>query len=294
MLYFLIILIILTAILIYTGYRKRKRNKWKIPVSDFPSEWRIILIEKIAYYNALDPQEKLRFEYKVQEFLLNFRITGIEVDIDNTDRVLVAASAIIPIFGFKNWRYYNLDEVLLYPGAFNERFETDGPDRSILGMVGTGFMEGKMILSKPALLMGFANESDKKNTAIHEFVHLLDMADGKTDGIPSLLLEKQYSIPWLKLIEKKIDDIYKNKSDINPYGGTSSTEFYAVASEYFFERPKLLKNKHPELYKLLQEVFDQDMAGKGMSFKKNVIGRNSPCPCGSGLKFKRCCGKNHY
>jgi len=293
--YFLILLLLFTAILFYIGYRRRKCNTWKTPgTNTFSPEWRVILFEKVAFYNALDAEEKLRFEYKVQEFLLNFRITGIDVEVDETDRILVAASAVIPIFGFDNWRYINLDEVLLYPGAFNERFETEGPGRAILGMVGTGYMEGKMILSKPALLLGFANETDKKNTAIHEFVHLLDMADGRTDGIPSLLLEKQYSIPWIKLIEKKIGDIYKHKSDINPYAGTSRTEFYAVVSEYFFERPKLLKQKHPELYKLLEEVFDQNMALKGQSFKKNEIGRNSPCPCGSGRKFKQCCGRNHY
>ena len=292
--YLFTILVIFAAILLYIGYRKKQRSIWRIPTGPFPPEQRIILIEKVAFYNALDSDEKKRFENKIDEFLLNFRITGIETEVDETDKVLVAASAVIPIFGFDNWRYLNLDEVLLYPGAFNEKFETEGPGRGILGMVGTGYMEGKMILSKPALIQGFANESDKKNTAIHEFVHLLDMADGKTDGIPSLLLEKQYSIPWLKLIEKKIDDIYEEKSDINPYGGTSRVEFYAVASEYFFERPKLLKQKHPELYKLLEEVFDQDMAGKGLAFRKTEIGRNSPCPCGSGLKFKRCCGKNHY
>jgi len=219
MTYFLLTLLLFTAILLFVAYRRRQRHIWRLPTEKFPAEWRVILIRKVAFFNALDPEEKKRFEKKVQEFLLNFRITGIEVQVDETDRILVAASAVIPIFGFDRWRYLNLDEVLLYPGAFNERFETEGPGRSILGMVGTGYMEGKMILSKPALLQGFANESDKKNTAIHEFVHLLDMADGKTDGIPSLLLEKQYSIPWLKLIEGKIEDIYKEKSDINPYGG---------------------------------------------------------------------------
>ena len=117
-----------------------------------------------------------------------------------------------------------------------------------------GYMEGKMILSKPALKHGFKNESDKKNTAIHEFVHLIDMTDGSIDGIPSLLLEKQYSIPWIDLINKKIDEIYDGESDINPYGGTNRAEFFSVVSEYFFERPKLLERNHPELYDLLSNL----------------------------------------
>jgi Mlc titration factor MtfA (ptsG expression regulator) len=161
-------------------------------------------------------------------------------------------------------------------------------------MVGSGYMEGKMILSKPALRHGFKNESDKKNTAIHEFIHLIDKTDGSVDGIPSVLLEKQYSIPWIDLINKKIDEIYDGKSDINPYGGTDRAEFFSVVSEYFFERPKLLAKNHPDLYNLLEKIFKQDIASRSLSKKKGKIGRNSPCPCNSGKKFKKCCGRIHY
>ncbi len=243
------------------------------------------------FYNSLSEEEQIRFEYKVQEFLLNCRITGIKTTVDKTDKVLVASSAVIPIFAFGDWKYSNIDEVLLYPSMFNDKFETNGPDRSILGMVGTGYMEGKMVLSQEALKQGFRNESDKINTAIHEFVHLLDKTDGSIDGIPSLLLEKQYSIPWIDLINKKIDEIYEGKSDINPYGGTNRAEFFSVASEYFFERPKLLARNHPELYKLLEKVFRQDMSSRLLTKNKLVIRRNSPCPCNSGKKFKHCCGQ---
>lgn len=269
-----------------------KKDDWKKPNTSFPVKWRKIVQNKIAFYGALSTDEKTRFEYKIQEFLLNYRITGISTSINIEDKLLVAASAIIPIFEFPKWRYSDLHEVLLYPDSFNENFETSGKDRRILGMVGTGYMNNTMILSKRALHHGFSNESDKKNTAIHEFVHLIDKSDGSIDGIPSVLLDKQFSIPWLDLINKKIEDIYAKKSDINPYGGTNKTEFFAVASEYFFERPKLLAQKHPELYNLLEEVFDQSLQKKNFSVRKNTIGRNDTCPCGSGLKFKKCCGKS--
>jgi len=181
---------------------------------------------------------------------------------------------------------------LLYPSSFNSKFETSGDKDTILGMVGEGYMNGKMILSKPSLHHGFRNESDKKNTAIHEFVHLIDKADGQVDGIPELLLKKQYTLPWFDLIYKKIDEILKNKSDINPYGATNEAEFFAVISEYFFERPALLKTKHPKVYKLLEEIFNKK---KNFTQKKNTkrkVGRNNPCLCGSGEKFKFCCGKS--
>lgn len=286
--------IIAFLVIIYIIYKWFNKDKWILPDSPFPGEWRIVLGKKVTFYNSLSQSEKSQFEFKVQEFLLNHKITGINVSVDITDKLLVASSAVIPILAFPDWRYTNLTEVLIYPDMFNEKFETEGTDREILGMVGTGFMEGKMILSKPALHHGFSNETDKKNTAIHEFVHLIDKLDGIIDGIPELLLEHQYTIPWFDLMYKKIDDIYADKSDINPYGGTNTVEFFAVASEYFFERPKLMQKKHPELYSLLEKTFHQEMNSRNLKKKSKHINRNSKCPCGSGEKFKKCCGEAHY
>jgi Mlc titration factor MtfA (ptsG expression regulator) len=289
--FFIVALSIAIFVYLISRIFRKQNRKWKLPKTPFPIQWRTILHQEVAYYRALTNDEKKRFEFKVHEFLLNCRITGIETDVNDTDKILVAASAIIPIFQFNDWKYTNIYEVLLYPNAFNQKFETQGEDRKILGMVGNGYMEGKMILSKQALRHGFKNISDKKNTAIHEFVHLIDKSDGAVDGIPSLLLDKQYSIPWIDLINKKIDEIYEGKSDINPYGGTNRAEFFSVVSEYFFERPALLKSKHPELYRMLEKIFNRKMAGK-MKQGTQTIRRNSLCPCGSGGKFKKCCGAN--
>ena len=277
------------------SWNRRNKSKWVLPNDSFPNQWRIILIEHVSFYNSLSEEDKKRFEYKIQEFLLNFRITGIKTTIDSTDKILVASSGIIPIFGFDNWRYSNLYEILIYPSMFNEDFELEGSDRRILGMVGSGGnMEGVMILSQQALKLGFKNESDKKNTAIHEFVHLIDKTGGTIDGIPSLLMEKQYAIPWIDFINKKITEIHEGDSDINPYGGTNRAEFFSVASEYFFERPKLLERKHPELYNALESVFKQDMASRNLRKSRVEISRNSTCPCNSGIKYKKCCGRVHY
>lgn len=250
--------LLLVGILIWVVVRIEKNYAWKQPEKPFPPEWRRILSQKVPFYQSLNKKDKKTFEYEVREFLLNCRVTGIETEVTPTDRLLVAASAVIPIFHFPEWRYTNLSEVLLYKGTFNHNFQTEGKERRILGMVGTGFMNGQMILSKPALHLGFANETDKKNTAIHEFVHLLDKADGTIDGIPERLLEKQYVLPWMHLMEKKIEEIYDGRSDINPYGGTKKSEFYAVVAEYFFERPHLLKRKHPELYGMLDKMFNKN------------------------------------
>ncbi|MFT7898406.1 zinc-dependent peptidase [Tenacibaculum ascidiaceicola] len=287
---YLSIIILVGIFLVFK--KSTSTTKWKQPTTPFPSKWKVILAKKVAFYNALTPDEKELFEFKVFEFLLNHEVIGVDVTVTITDKLLIASSAVIPIFNFPEWRYPNIKEIILYPAMFNEHFETEGDNRRILGMVGNGYLEGKMVLSKPALHLGFENETDKKNTAIHEFVHLIDKLDGNIDGVPHVLLEKQYSIPWVDLINKKIEEIYNDTSDINPYGGTNKAEFFSVASEYFFERPKLLARKHPELYRLLEQIFKQDMDDMNLHLKRLDISRNDPCPCDSGVKYKKCCGVN--
>ncbi len=274
------------AILAYTQLRKN----WIEPDTEFPISWRMILLKDVTFYNSLTTQEREWFEYKVHEFLLNYKITGIHTEVNARDKVLIAASGIIPIFKFRDWRYKNLQEILVYPDMFDEDFKTEGKGRRILGMVGTGYMKDKMILSQQALRFGFDNAKDKRNTAIHEFIHLIDMMDGDIDGIPKLILERPYVLPWLELMKRKMDEIYDDDSDINPYGGKNKIEFFAVVSEYFFERPRLLEKRHPDLYKMLYEIFDHDLSERKLT-KTRRIGRNSPCPCHSGEKYKNCCGK---
>jgi len=291
----IIICVVIVGIVLYfrSGSGKGANQKF-----DFLPAHRTILKEKVVFYNALSEEEKTRFEKEMTYFLKHTRITGIDTTIDDIDRLLVAASAVIPVFGFRDWHYGSITEVLIYPNSFNGNFETagneEGNERRITGMVGTGAMNGTMILSKQALHLGFVNETDKQNTAIHEFVHLIDKTDGAIDGIPENLLGKQYVLPWINLMSKEIKQINANKSDINPYGATNQAEFFAVVSEYFFEQPQLLQKKHPELYSMLERIYVQKMNLKTFTGKKYKIGRNDPCPCGKGEKFKNCCGAVHF
>jgi Mlc titration factor MtfA (ptsG expression regulator) len=214
------------------------------------------LKSKVDFYKKLSAADKKRFEHDVNVFLRTTKITGVETDVNHEDEALIAAGACIPVFNFPEWQYDNLDEVILYPNLFDENFATQGKGRFVSGMVGSGVMEGKMILSKRSLHLGFDNRTDKKNVAVHEFIHLIDKADGSIDGVPSLFVDKTFALPWFELMRQKIKEIEKDRSDINPYGATNPAEFFSVVSEYFFERPKLLKKKHPQLYAELTEVFD--------------------------------------
>jgi len=248
-----ILVIAILGLLLTFFFRSAKKNLVIAPIT---GDYKAILSEQVPFYKNLDEDRKQEFENRVQHFLATTRITGVKTTVEDVDKVLIAASAVIPIFNFPGWEYVNLHEVLLYPGSFDHEFQQEGDQRSIIGMVGSGAMNHVMILSQHELRQAFLNTTGKTNTAIHEFVHLVDKTDGSIDGIPGFILDKKYVLPWLQLMRKEIELILKDRSDINPYGATNEAEFFAVVSEYFFERPKLLKEKHPELYELLSAIFN--------------------------------------
>ncbi len=234
------------------------------PLPEFRPEWRDILQAHVSYYQALPAAEKERFEERLRYFLQRVKITGIETDIEELDRVLVAASGIIPTFGFPQWNQYpKLEEVLVYRTTFRQGdFSTEGEDRRVAGMVGGGFMNGKLLLSKPALRQGFLH-AGRGNTGIHEFVHLMDKADGETDGIPRYFLDHTYVVPWVAMIHQQMEAIEAGESDLDDYALTNKAEFFAVAAEYFFNRPAAFADHHPELFDLLEKVFQQDLDDDG-------------------------------
>jgi Mlc titration factor MtfA (ptsG expression regulator) len=248
-----VLLCILTITAIVVFYKKPGK---KIAL---PPDYKELLIKNVSFYRSINNKEKIRFEKKIKEFLGYVRIHGVNTTVEDIDKLLVAASAVIPIFAFPEWRYYNLRDVLLYPDTFDkDEFLSGNTNRNTLGMVGNGAMQRVMILSKPALHYGFKNESGKENTGIHEFVHLLDKEDGEVDGLPEALLSRQYVVPWLELMNRNIEAINAGNSDINSYGATNKAEFFAVAAEYFFVQPDLFKEKHAELYDLMTRIFHQE------------------------------------
>lgn len=251
----LVVFFIFIGAIIYTVWWLQKK-KTVIPDPP-PLQLKEILADEVPFYQQLPENEKDGFEERAKQFLTQVKITGVKTRVEDLDRVLIAASAIIPIYNFPGWQYRNLHEVLLYPDSFDHEFEQQGNGRTILGMVGSGAMNHMMILSQFELRQAFTNKTGKNNTAIHEFVHLVDKTDGDIDGVPEVLMNKKYVIPWLQLMQKEMAMIRTDRSDIDPYGDTNEAEFFAVVSEYFFERPDLLKSKHPDLYALLLKIFSE-------------------------------------
>jgi MtfA peptidase len=246
-----IAVIVIAGLFLYRAWRKKDTGNYVVP-----ADTQQLLQQHVDFYEKLDDTEKKLFEKRVKEFLSNVAVRGVDTTIEDLDRVLVAAGAVIPIFAFPGWRYNNISEVLLYGGAFSRDYKTVGKERDVLGMVGDGAMHREMILSLPSLRTSFKNPTDGFNTVIHEFAHLIDKADGTTDGIPEYLIAHPYVTPWIAMMHATIKEMRaKDHSDINLYGATNDAEFFAVVSEYFFERPEQLKSHHPELFAMLEKMF---------------------------------------
>ena len=261
-----ILVVVIVLILMFWLWRDSVLKK-----VDIPAEWHDLLEEHVRFYQLLNDAEKLVFQDQMAVFLYEVNIEAVHFELEEIDRVFVAASAIVPIFRFRNWRYKTINGVIIFPNDFNDElgFGSDAKDKWIGGRVNYGPKGSRMILSRKSLHHGFKNKTDKVNTGIHEFVHILDIADGKMDGIPENFVGQEYIIPWLNLMYEGMEAINNDKSDyhgsnlkdrtdIRAYGGTKQVEFFTVASEYFFERPKLLRRKHPELYEMLERCYNPD------------------------------------
>ncbi|HEV7330397.1 MAG TPA: zinc-dependent peptidase [Flavisolibacter sp.] len=244
---FVLSLITLLIILVF----KQRR----VATFAMPEGYQDILQDYVLFYAKLDDAGKRKFEDRLQRFLVSVKITGANAEVEDLDRILVGAAAAIPVYYIPDWEYVNLREVLLYPGNFNNDFEQYGHERTISGMVGTGALQNVMILSKWELRQGFIHADTDRNTAIHEFVHLVDKMDGTLDGVPEILLPRKEVPHWKELLEQTMLQVRQGVSDIDPYAATSPVECFAVIAEYFFSQPEKFAALHPELSQMLQLIF---------------------------------------
>jgi Mlc titration factor MtfA (ptsG expression regulator) len=222
----------------------------------FPDAWRRILQEHVEYYRHLDHQEQRRFEQNVTFFLNENRITGIETSIDDSVRLLVASSAVILTFGRPEWEYRGLPEILIYPDSFGEDYSIEGQpaQRTLTGIV---VPQNGIVLSKPDLLHAFKRPGVAYHVGLHEFAHVLDYVDGHAEGIPGDLHPGQIQ-QWNQMMQDELIRVRERQSILNPYAGKNKAELFAVAVEYFFQRPQDLKENHESLYIALARFLNQD------------------------------------
>ena len=245
--------VLVVAWLLYVIIKNRRK-----PLKPFPLLQHndlLLLQQYVPFYAELNVTGKVNFEARIHSFLSTVKISGVNTSIERIDELFIAASAIIPVFAYDNWEYINLNEVLLYPGSFDQQFNQEGEDRTKAGLVGDGPYQNIMVLSKPDLRAGFLNADSRSNTGIHEFVHLIDKTDAAIDGVPEALLQEEYRVEWHRLVVENIQLIRQQQSDIDVYGATNRAEFFAVISEYFFKQPDQLNEHHPQLFSMLSRIY---------------------------------------
>lgn len=233
----------------------------------FEAEWVEVLEENLPLYSKLPPELQQRLHDKTAKFITTTFFEGCGgLELTDTMILTVAAQACILVLGYDGAPYPNLNTVLLYPGAFETTSRSAGPGGAIIERkvtaLGESWDNGTVILSWNSVRNGAANIFDGHNVTFHEFAHQLDAMDGDTDGVPLLPNEEAYQT-WAMVLGEHAEDLIDKvqrgrKTTIDSYGATSPGEFFAVATETFFEKPRQLKKKRPELYEELKGFYNLD------------------------------------
>lgn len=244
------------AALGYLIATRKDRRRRRVAARPFPEAWRAILDEWVGFYRDLDAPARARFEREIAIFLDEQVITGPRgAALDDELKLLVAASAVVVVFGRPGFRYPQLRDVVVYDQAFDDEYNVK-EDGNILGMV---HGQGPILFSARSLRQGFRGEHDGRNVGYHEFAHVLDFEYGRADGVPGFMPWGAIQ-PWLKEMHSETAKIEAHRSVLRTYAAENEAEFFAVATEVFFERPTQLKTKAPELYALLTQAYGQDPA----------------------------------
>ncbi len=247
---------------------KRKRLLEK----PFPTQWNDHLESNLPYYSLLPEKDQKHLKDLVQIFVAEKDWHGGEgLDIDDEIKVTIAAHACLLILKIPHDYYNNVISIFVYPSTVLTPKPAmnffGGPLEPVLGPVpilGAAHYNGPLILVWDSIKREVRHPEKGHNVIFHEFAHKLDMMDGYADGTPLLKGQKKYK-EWAEVCTKEFenlrDDVEKNRdSFFDPYGATNEAEFFAVITEYFFTKPKRMKEHHPRLYGLFVDFYQQDPA----------------------------------
>ncbi len=247
---------LVVALAIYLAWIRRDLRRRRLARAPFPEAWRKVLEDDVGFYRDLGEEERRRFEREVRFFLDEQTIVGPRgAGVADELKVLVAASAVAVVFGRVGFRYPRLRDIVVYEEAFDEDYSVRA-DGHILGMV---HAQGPILFSARSLRAGFRGEHDGRNVGYHEFAHVLDFEVGQADGVPAFMPWRDVR-PWVALVHREIAKVKAHRSLLREYAAENEAEFFAVATEMFFERGAELQKKHPDLYRILSDAYGQDPA----------------------------------
>ena len=248
------------------------RRRKKLTEAPFPGLWEDIIRGNVAHYCMLEEAERAHLQALIQVFIAekNWESAG-GLELTDEIRVTISAQACLLLLGLPHNFYQNVQSIIVYPSTVvppQRRpgfFETTiAPLKVENPIIGQAFRQGPVIIIWDAALRGGRHPELGHNVIYHEFAHQLDMLDGAADGTPPLRDRAEYR-DWVQTCSREYlrlkRDTQKGKeSFLDAYGATSEAEFFAVATEQFFDRPRQMITNAPELYRVLKEYYRQDPA----------------------------------
>mgnify|MGYP006296716697 CR=1 FL=1 len=248
------------------GYFKRKRRE-RIAGRPFPRRWEEIIDRNVPHCRRLSREERAGLRGLVQIFLDEKRFEGCGgQEITDEVRVTIAAQACVLLLNRPTDIYPRLTSVLVYPSHYEVPPSAFGPSwtNEPGGRSGESWYRGPVVLSWDEALRGAADPRDGRNLILHEFAHQIDTDDGEMDGAPALGGAARYRT-WARILgaeyDRLIQDAMRDRASLlDHYGASDEAEFFAVATEAFFERPRAMKRSHPEMYEQLRKFYRQDPA----------------------------------
>ena len=238
----------------------RNHRRRTLAAQPFPPAWRPIVEQRLPFTRSLAPDEYARFLVVLNVFAHDKEWVGARgLVITDEMKVVISGAAARLARNLELDIYDQLRTVVVYPS----HFQKPGDDDEVF--FGQAFRWGQVVLSWDAVRGGLANPGDGHDTALHEFAHMLDAASGGFDGTPALHDRHDYAA-WAQAFSKHFFELREKpqKNVLRAYGATNEAEFFAVATETFFEKPLQLKRRAPDLYAQLQHYYLVDPAAAVM------------------------------
>ena len=259
--------LVLIWIVVFIINKIKSDRKKELMAKALSEEHKAILDTNFPVYKKLSPEQQKKLFGLINVFLDEKDFTGCEgLEITDEIKVTVAAQACLLLLNNRTQPWYRkLHTILIYPSAYVAQSKTQEADVISEGdsvRLGESWGGGSIVLSWNHSLHGGKNFNDGSNVVLHEFAHQLDQVDGPADGVPNFDSAANY-IDWANILGKEykrlVHKTLKNqKTLLDKYGATNEAEFFSVATECFFEKPRQMHKKHPELYSNLSKYYGLD------------------------------------
>ncbi|HEY1044302.1 MAG TPA: M90 family metallopeptidase [Telluria sp.] len=226
-----------------------------------------ILVRNLPVYGRMPAELQAQLRRLVTQFLHQKKFVGCAgLEVTEEMRVTIAGQACLLLLNRPSRVYPGLYTVLLYPSAFlvprNRPDEAGVVTETREDLLGESWSDGRVILSWDHVLRGARDWTDGHNVVLHEFAHQLDAESGSNNGAPYLGHPSSYR-KWAQVLTRDFQVLrqqawFSQQSVLDHYGAQSPAEFFAVATETFFEKPYQLAERHPDLYEEFMKYYRVD------------------------------------